>query len=50
MAPEEITTIKDDVDYQIKAGFTKLVPWDEIKDDPPKNLKISPVAVKPELG
>jgi hypothetical protein len=40
-----IDLIKSDVDYQIKAGFTKLVPWETIKDDPPENLKISPVAV-----
>jgi hypothetical protein len=42
---EAIDIIKSDVDYQIKAGFTKLIPWETIKDDPPENLKISPVAV-----
>jgi hypothetical protein len=42
---EAIDLIKTDVDYQIKAGFTKLIPWETIKDDPPENLKISPVAV-----
>jgi hypothetical protein len=42
---EAIDLIKSDVDYQIKAGFTKLIPWETIKDDLPENLKISPVAV-----
>jgi hypothetical protein len=42
---EAIDLIKSDVDYQIKAGFAKLIPWETIKDDPPENLKISPVAV-----
>jgi hypothetical protein len=42
---EVIDLIKSDVDYQIKAGSTKLVPWETIKYDPPENLKISPVTV-----
>jgi hypothetical protein len=50
MTLEAIPTIKDEVDYQIKAGFMKLVPWDDIKDDPQKKLRISPIAVKPESG
>jgi hypothetical protein len=33
------------VDYQVKAGFTKLVSWNSIKDNPPENLILSPVAV-----
>jgi hypothetical protein len=50
MTPEEITTIKDDADYLFKAGFIKLVPCEDIKDDPPENLNISQVAVKPAPG
>jgi hypothetical protein len=42
---EAIDLIKSDVDCQIKAGLTKLIPWETIKDDPPYNLKISPVEV-----
>jgi hypothetical protein len=42
---DAIDLIKSDTDYQIKAGFTKLISWETIKDDPSENLKISPVAV-----
>jgi hypothetical protein len=42
---EAIDLIRSDVDYQVKADFTKLILWDSIKDNPLANLKLSPVAV-----
>ena len=39
---------KDDIAYQVKAGFSRVVLWDDIKDNLPPQLKISPVAVVPQ--
>ena len=35
------------VQQKIKAGQAKLVLWNDIKDDPPTQLKISPIAAIP---
>jgi hypothetical protein len=32
---------------KVEQGYAQLVPWDDIKNNPPKNLKISPIAVIP---
>jgi hypothetical protein len=32
---------------KIKGGFAKVIKWKDIKDDPPINLKISPIAMIP---
>lgn len=40
----------EDVGYQVDAGFCRLVEWDDIKDDIPPNLKISPVACIPQTN
>ena len=34
----------------MKAGFCKVVLWSELQQQRPKNLKISPVAVVPQIG
>jgi hypothetical protein len=36
-----------EVDEKVKIGQTKLVAWDSIKDNPPAELKISPIAAIP---
>ncbi len=41
------THFKADVDKKVRLGQAKLVAWDAIKDDPPVELKISPIAVIP---
>jgi hypothetical protein len=38
-----------DIEYQIKAGFCRVFPWEELKRPLPANLKISPVAVVPQV-
>jgi hypothetical protein len=43
-------TVRDDIAYQVEAGFTEIVYWDEIKDRLPDNFKVSPVAVIPQTG
>ena len=32
---------------KVAGGFATIVKWDDIKNDPPKNLKISPIAMIP---
>jgi hypothetical protein len=49
-AADAVALVHEDVAYQVKAGFTEVVYWDEIKDNLPKNFKVSPVAVIPQTG
>ena len=45
---DAVELVHEDIDYQVKAGFTEVVCWDEIKDRLPENFKVSPVAVIPQ--
>jgi hypothetical protein len=47
LAEEAIAHFKAEVDKKVKMGQAKVVAWDSIKDDPPENLKISPIAAIP---
>lgn len=51
---EAIDLFKEDIAYQVKAGFARVVPWEEVKRDVLvgrlPNLKISPVAVIPQAN
>ena len=47
---ESIALFAEDIEYQVKAGFCKVYQWDELKNLRPANLKISPVAVVPQVG
>ena len=38
---------KDKVTKKVRIGQAKLVAWDNIKDNPPVGLKISPIAAIP---
>jgi hypothetical protein len=49
-AKDAVALVHEDIDYQVKAGFTEVVYWDEIKDDLPAHFKVSPVAVIPQTG
>jgi hypothetical protein len=49
-AADAVALVHEDIDYQIKAGLTEVVFWDEIKEHLPPNFKISPVAVVPQTG
>jgi hypothetical protein len=48
--PDSITLFAEDIAYQVKAGFCKVYWWDELQTLRPANLKISPVAVVPQVG
>jgi hypothetical protein len=41
---------KEDIEYQVRAGFSKVISWEELKTLRPTNLKISPVAFIPQAG
>ena len=44
------TLFKEDIAYQVTAGFCKVMLWDDVKRMRPRNLKISPVALIPQVG
>lgn len=45
--PEVMTQFRDEAMAKAKVGQCRLVPWDDIKHDPPRQLKISPIAAAP---
>jgi hypothetical protein len=48
MDPENMSTVHEDIQYQVDAGFCKIVLWEDLKKLKPRNLKISPIAVVPQ--
>ncbi len=48
--PKASALFEEDIEYQQKAGFCTVIPWEEIKQLCLPNLKISPVAVLPQVG
>ena len=40
--------IKEEIQYQTAAGFSEIVMWDDIKNNMPSNLKVSPIDVIPQ--
>jgi hypothetical protein len=47
LSPDAIVHFLEESAAKIKAGQAKLVLWNDIKDDPPTQLKISPIAAIP---
>ena len=47
MDPEAMAQLKEETEQKLKKGQAKLVIWDDIKDNPPEQLKISPIAMIP---
>lgn len=50
LSTEAMALIHEDVAYQVKAGFSRIVAWDDIKGSLPAKLKISPLAVVPQTN
>jgi hypothetical protein len=48
--PEAIALVHEDVDYQVKAGFSAVVLWEDLKRNLHRNFKVSPVAVVPQAN
>jgi hypothetical protein len=47
LTDDAIAHFRNEVDDKVKSGQAKLVAWDSIKDNPPTELKISPIAAIP---
>ncbi len=47
---DSIALFNEDIAYQVKAGFCRVMLWEDIKRLHPGNLKILPVAVVPQVG
>ena len=47
LQPDAITQLYEEVQEKVKLGQARIVSWDDIKDDPPPELKISPLAMIP---
>eukprot|EP00978_Attheya_sp_CCMP212_P043507 scaffold285421_cov55-Attheya_sp.AAC.1 len=50
MTPEARKLVLEDVAYQADARFSRIITWDSIKNNPPSRLKISPLAVVPQVN
>ncbi len=48
--PKAIALFREDIAYQVKVGFCKVTLWEDIKRLRPRNLKILPVRVVPQVG
>ena len=47
LAPEAMQAFRKEVVQKIAQGHAKVIPWDEIKDNLPKELKLSPISQIP---
>jgi hypothetical protein len=46
--PASIALVHEDIQYQVDAGFSRVVSWTDLQKLRPSNLKISPLAVVPQ--
>jgi len=47
MVPDAMDQLNSEVEDKVKKGQVKLVLWDDIKHNPPRELKVSPIAMIP---
>lgn len=47
LEPDAIEQLRGEIEEKVKAGQCKVVAWDDIKTNPPKQLKVSPLAMIP---
>ena len=45
--PEAIEYFKSEIKQKVETGQARIVEWDDIKDNPPPELKLSPLALVP---
>jgi hypothetical protein len=50
LTPKARDLIDKEMKYQIQAGFSEMVLWRTIQHAYPLNLKVSPLAVIPQVG
>jgi len=46
-SPEAVSALREEAMEKVQQGYAKIIRWDDIKQAPPKNLKISPLAAVP---
>ena len=47
MKPDAMRAFKEEVASKAEKNQVKIITWDDVKDDPPKELKLSPMAQIP---
>ena len=45
LVPEAIDQLAEELEEKVRTGQAKIVLWDKIKDNPPPQIKISPLAM-----
>ena len=50
LLPDARHLIMEEVDYQVAAGFSQIFPWADVQKLCPSQLKVSPLAVIPQVG
>eukprot|EP00978_Attheya_sp_CCMP212_P036106 scaffold161645_cov59-Attheya_sp.AAC.3 len=50
MTPEARKLLLEDVAYQVDAGFSHIITWESIKSNPPTKVKVSPLALVPQIN
>ena len=50
LTPDARQLITDEMDYQVAAGFSEIMTWAEVQALKPAQLKVSPLAVIPQVG
>ena len=47
LKPDAIQQLAEELEHKVCIGQARIVEWDSIKHDPPKHLKVSPLAMIP---
>jgi hypothetical protein len=47
MSPDALEHFKLEAEEQTKCSQARIVLWDDIKDDPPLQMKVSPIPAMP---
>jgi len=47
LEPDAIQQLAEELEHKVRIGQARIVEWDSIKHDPPKHLKVSPLAMIP---
>ena len=50
LLPAARNLITEEMDYQVAAGFSEILPWADVQKLCPPQLKVSPLAVIPQVG
>ncbi|KAI2506220.1 hypothetical protein MHU86_8255 [Fragilaria crotonensis] len=50
LTPEARQLITEEMEYQVAAGFSEIMLWSDVQALQPEHLKVSPLAVIPQVG